>query len=276
MMTSTAVQTVEIMRLAGLSDRAQTFCNALAQAAPSCDLVPTWTDQYRGGSDLLVLWGPGAPDRFEPMRRQVAAGGHALALDLPYWDRFNKIRVSVDAAHPQEWVMRKDLLSTRFVADRVKVANVWNADGPVIVAGIGTKARVQYGAHVVDAWERDMIARWLAAGKNVLYRRKRGIGAVPAGAKDAGDAPIEQVLSGASLVITYHSNVAVDAIRMGIPVICRDGAAAAVCPSTWPGFEAPQPLQPDVRDRFLSNLAWFQWRPDEALACWSFLKELLS
>ena len=43
---------------------------------------------------------------------------------------------------------------------------------------------------------------------------------------------IDQALTGCSLVVTWHSNVAVDAIRMGIPVVCRDGAAAAVCPSS--------------------------------------------
>ncbi len=89
--------------------------------------------------------------------------------------------------------------------------------------------------------------------------------------------PIEDVLAGCSLLITWHSNVAVDAIRMGIPVICRDGAPAAVCPSGL-SSDPPSPLSADVRDRFLINLAWFQWgwAPIEAQGCWTFLQELLS
>ena len=51
--------------------------------------------------------------------------------------------------------------------------------------------------------------------------------------------------------------------------------AAAVCPSTWTD-EDPQPLPVAVRDRFLANLAWFQWAPNEAAACWAWLRELLS
>jgi hypothetical protein len=58
------------------------------------------------------------------------------------------------------------------------------------------------------------------------------------------DQPIEHVLAGASLVVTWHSNVAVDAIRLGIPVICREGAAAAVCPSEL-GADDPRPLDPE-------------------------------
>jgi hypothetical protein len=61
---------------------------------------------------------------------------------------------------------------------------------------------------------------------------------------------------------------------MGIPVVCRDGAAAAVCPNLL--TDHPEPLSPDVRQRFLANLAWFQWRDDEAESLWRFLQELLA
>jgi hypothetical protein len=82
------------------------------------------------------------------------------------------------------------------------------------------------------------------------------------------------VLAGSSLLVTWHSNVAVDAIRMGIPVVCREGAAAAVCPSELP--ETIAPMADDVRDRFLANLAWFQWRPDEAPEFWRWVPEVLA
>jgi hypothetical protein len=87
--------------------------------------------------------------------------------------------------------------------------------------------------------------------------------------------PIDQALAGASLVVTWHSNVAVDAIRLGLPVICRDGAAAAVCPSDFRTTD-PQPLPASVRDRFLANLAWFQWSNSEAAAFWPWAQEMLS
>ncbi len=103
-----------------------------------------------------------------------------------------------------------------------------------------------------------------AAGRDVQYRGKR-----------SSCVPIDRALQGAGLVVTWHSNVAVDAIRMGVPVICKDGAAAAVCPSELPPSGQVPPLSAALRDRFLANLAWFQWLPDEP-GIWPFLQELFA
>jgi hypothetical protein len=153
----------------------------------------------------------------------------------------------------------------------------WNPDGPVIVAGIGRKARVQYGSAVED-WERQMMtaaaARW--PERQVRYRRKQLDAPIPDGATLTNDGPIEGVLDGASLLITWHSNVAVDAIRLGIPVVCHDGAAAAVCPSSDLTEADPSPLADLARLTFLQNLAWFQWDPKEARQFWAWVPEVLA
>lgn len=265
---------VELLRFEPQSHRTLALIRALGRGAAAAHITLAVTDRFHGGASWLVLWGPGAPDRIEPMRRQLAAGGHVVCFDLAYWQRDDKVRVSIDAPHPQAWVMRRAWPAQRFVADRVPVTNAWNPGGPVIVAGIGEKATVQYGADV-RSWETAMIGVARDRGLDVRYRPKKN-GAVPVGLRHAGAGPIETILKGASLVITWHSNVAIDAIRMGIPVICRDGAAAAVCDSTWTD-EPPTPLPGPIRDRFLANLAWFQWNPaTEAVACWTFLKALLA
>jgi hypothetical protein len=268
-----ALLTAELLHFPVQSTRANRILLALTQAAPKADVRATTTRAYTGGSDLLVLWGPGAPNRTVPMRRQVEAGGHVLALDLAYWDRDRKFRLSIDAPHPQAWVMKRALPDTRLNADRVLVEHRWRPDGPVIVAGIGEKAGVQYGRDAVRAWELAMIGHAKAAGKRVLYRPKKQGGFTP-NVPSASAGTIDQALTGASLVVTWHSNVAVDAIRLCIPTICRDGAAAAVCPADWQA--EPRPLEPSVRDRFLANLAWFQWAPEEASACWAFVREALA
>ncbi len=263
--------TVELLTFPAQSNRSLEMEAALLRAMPM-----TRSTTYRGGRDLLVLWGPGHPARFEPMRRQIAHGGHVLALDLSYWQREYKVRISIDAAHPQAWVMRSPLPSSRLEADGVAIRDTWKAGGPVIVAGLGTKARVQYGADQIDAWEADMVRACLAQWpeRPVRYRRKKADQPVRLSIPATSDGPIEDVLAGASLLVTWHSNVAVDAIRLGIPVVCQDGAAAAVCPSTLPA--QPVPLDPAMRRSFLSNLAWFQWAPREAKACLQFVRGLLA
>lgn len=268
--------TIELLSFASLSQRALTVYRALQAAVPPTVSLRL-TTTYHGGSHALLLWGPGGPDRFAPMAAQLAAGGHVLALDLPYWQRDQKFRVSIDAPHPQRWVMRRDWPATRLAADRIAVENRWNPIGPIVVAGIGRKARIQYG-EAVEQWERQMMdmaaRRW--PNRTVCYRQKQSDAPAPVGARLVSTTrPIDEILDGASLLITWHSNVAVDAIRLGIPVICRDGAAAAICPSTF-GVEEPAPLHRPLRDRFLRNLAWFQWAPAEASTCWSWIREALS
>jgi hypothetical protein len=265
------VRSVELLHFSPESQRASGIFAALVRAAP---IAIRQTTAYCGGSDVLMLWGPGASDRADPMRRQQADGGIVVACDLAYWDRDRKFRVSINAAHPQAWVMRRDWPDSRVRADRIARGNAWRSDGPVIVAGIGEKAHAQYGRSDVHAWEREQIASAERAGCCVRYRPKKHaanpfrVDTLPFGI------PIDRALQGASAIVTWHSNVAVDAIRMGIPVVCRDGAAAAVGAPEWtPGL---QPIAPELADRFLVNLAWFQWAPSEAAQAWAWLADLVS
>ncbi len=255
--------TLELLSFSPQSHRADIVLRALAKTAPK-SVRAVATQQYVGGSDWLMFWGPGHPARFEPMRRQIAAGGRCIVFDLADWDRNRKVRVSIDAAHPQAWVMRQDWPSDRLRADKITMGDAWNPAGPVMVAGLGDKARVQYGSDRIDEWETAMMATCRADGREVQYRGKK-----------VSTVPIERALQGVGLVVTWHSNVAVDAIRLGIPVVCQDGAAAAVCPSVLPPADRVRPLSAALRDRFLSNLAWFQWLPDEP-GIWPFLQELLA
>jgi hypothetical protein len=266
------IASVEILSFAPQSHRGDQMFEALARVVRG---TARWSAgrAYRGEADLLCLWGPGAPDRVEPMWRQLAAGGHVACFDLAYWDRQRKMRVSIDAPHPQAWVMRREWPTARLEADQIVTGDRWNPDGPVVIAGIGRKASVQYGASV-QAWEATMIAEARRRGRTVWYRPKKAEMPTPSGVQRAPAGQIETVLTGASLVCTWHSNVAVDAIRMGIPVICQDGAAAAVCPSTWQ--DEHRPLEAARRERFLANLAWFQWAPTEAEGLWAWLQEILA
>jgi hypothetical protein len=274
MTVAASLLTAEILHCDGQSQRAKLVLGALTRAAAAAGVRAQTSQDFTGGSDWLLLWGPGAPNRVAPMRAQLEAGGRVIVFDLAYWDRHEKFRVSIDAPHPQAWVMRQSRPETRLRADGVRLEQTWNRHGPVIVAGIGAKANVQYGADTVRAWEEAQIALARAGGRRVLYRPKRDDGRIAPGVSPAPSGPIDMILRGASAVITWHSNVAADAIRLGIPAVCRDGAAAAVCDSTWsPGIA---PLHPARQRDFLANLAWFQWAPSEARGCWAFLKDVLA
>lgn len=276
---TTAIKTaVELVHFQPENPRGTEMFRALSSAASAQGVELIESTAYRGIAPWLMVWGPGNPTRRDTIAAHVATGGHAICFDLAYWQRDRKIRVSFDAPHPQAYVMRSALSADRLVADGIVLTNEWNPAGPVVIAGLGPKALVQYGKGAVSEWEGDMMracaARWPMP---IIYRPKKDENDAPAWATQVSrGGAIETVLRGASLVITWHSNVAVDAIRMGIPVVCRDGAAAAVCPSTLPDEIVPRPLATVVRDQFLANLAWFQWRPSEARGLWRFATEMLS
>lgn len=264
---------VELLYFSPMSDGTRQLFSRLTAASRDAGIELRPTTTYHGASPWLMLWGPGGVNRFDPMRRHMAAGGRVIAWDAAYWHRDRQHRLSIDAAHPQAWVMRRNWPASRLARDPVSVANRWDPNGPVIVAGIGAKASLQYGSDV-PVWEDLMIQTCQRKGWEVRYRPKPGHYRQPSGVTQAGTGPIESVLSGASLLVTWHSNVAVDAIRMGIPVVCRDGAAKAVYPE--PLEAEHRPIDPAVRDQFLANLAWFQWSAYDAAGCWAFLQELLA
>lgn len=254
----------------------QMFANLLSQARLS-GVKAARTPRYVGKSDWLILYGPGGLDRVEPMAAQRKKGGRVICWDAAYWDRKRKLRVSIDHAHPQHYVMRRVWPADRLAKDRIKPKEFYDPKGPVLIASVGTKSRAQYGAETIEAWEQATVDACLAKWPNrrIWYRPKPHHPAtVPRGAALlASVTEIDSALAGASLLATWHSNVAVDAIRLGIPVVCVDGAAAAVASPHVPDEPVPLPL--DVRDRFLENLAYFQWAPTEAAQVWIFLRELL-
>lgn len=267
---------VELLHFSPEHIKTTQWFQALRAAASGADVELVETSTYRGSTPWLMMWGPGAPNRQALIREQLAAGGHVVCCDAAYWQRDQKYRVTIDAPHPQALVMRRDWPRDRLAVDQVRVADLWKPNGPIVVAGLGRKAREQYGT-AAATWEREMVQIVKAYGRPVRYRVKPGDNrSCPSDMTPALIGPIEQVLTGASLVVTWHSNVAIDAIRLGIPAVCMDGAAAAVCPST-PTADL-RPLDPTVRDRFLSNLAWFQWgtTPSEAQGFWRFLSEVLA
>src|SRR5262245_28221054 len=142
-MTTVATSTtVELLHFPGMeSYRALQFMRLFAYYARHADVELVETDTYRGEAEWLVLWGPGAADRQRAMAAHVAAGKHAVAFDLAYWNRFQKVRVSIDAPHPQAWVMQRLWPDDRYRADGVARGELWKPKGPVVIAGIGSKAR---------------------------------------------------------------------------------------------------------------------------------------
>jgi hypothetical protein len=231
-------------------------------------------------AERIVLWGLGHPRAQELLREARGRGVTVIGWDLGVWKRASHFRVSINDAHPRQYVMAKARPLDRLHADGLVLRQDADPGGPVYLIGIGWKSADTYGEQP-GAWEDRTLERIRAAwpGQRVIFRPKRGGGShAPHGIPIAAPTvSIEQLLRGAAAVYCRHSNVAVDAIVAGVPAIAEDGAAAAVCPNEPALGRLPVTLPLEVRTAFLGNLAWFQWSEAEIArpACWAVIDDIV-
>lgn len=231
--------------------------------------------QYRP-CKILVLYGLGGANRHQVAMDHLRSGGRLVALDVGYWGRTGgqrKYRVAIDGFHSPQYVMRgPDPGGARFLQSGLKVHRGQSGDGPIMLVGNAPKSN-RVGAQGWSA-EKSRELRLAFPGTEILYRPKPKRPIEPGVDHDGViEGPIDDALGRVSLVVCRHSNVAVDACRLGVPVVCDDGAAAAIYPRQLSDFRN-QPSY-DTRVQFLQRLAWWQWSAGEAGKFWMWLERTL-
>lgn len=272
---------VEILIDDRVRPRGVSLLRGLEASSRAFGFDPSVTPRYQGNARWLVMWGAGWPSRHKAFNAHVQKGGVAVCWDMGYWaagrgnETFGMNRVSVNALHPQAHVMRELRNRERFDNKPVSVTNTWNPDGHIVLVGLGPKTCDQY-SYRVGEWEQAKLAeiRKKFPGRKVVFRPKpqNPFQTLPVDHTD-DSSKIEHVLDGAALVVARHSNVAIDALRCGVPAVVEDGAAAAVFGSE---LKMASPVPNDRRMKFLHNLAWFQWSSQECWTgeAWDFLVRL--
>lgn len=262
---------VEILIDSQATLRGQRIVQAMVDTAP----VPvTVGSTYVGTADVLMMYGTGHPVRKHWWHKQLQRGARCIGWDLGYWRHKDegtcRMRVTMDADHPQR--MLRPEPPERWAAEGIALRHDADRKGPVLLVGMGRKSHRAHGLHG-QAWELAALRRIQAAhpGRQVLFKPKRPTDPELRGVRTV-HGPIAEVLRGTSLVVCRHSNVAVDACIAGVPVVCEDGAAAALY-----GNNVGAPVAPDTAQRlaFLQSLAWWQWKPEEAPHAWTYLLQRL-
>lgn len=254
----------EILLPTVLSNRGRAMLEAMRDAAPTVGVAVRVTKEWKRKSIWLMSYGLGHPQRRLWTQEHLKKGGRVIGWDLGYWHRDCAMRLTLDQDHPQRHLV--DMPGDRWDATGFTLRNDADPAGPILLCGLGHKQRTLQGFKQ-QSWELGQLAAIRAAypGRTVLYRPKR-----PEELKGCAVAPgsIEEALRGVSLAVVNHSNVAIDACIAGVPVVCQDGAAAALY-----GKDLRKPVAPSESERlrFLRNVAWWQWKPDEATEAWKFL-----
>lgn len=256
-----------------ISERGRKMLEAMVAAAPAVGVKPVISAKgFRGDCPVLMTYGTGHPVRRPYWQKQRRKGGRCIGWDLGYWhhrigDTFT-MRATIDEDHPPALIREEP--PERWDAQGIKLREDANPAGPIVLVGMGHKAARLHAGKVL-AWEtRKLIElRQRFPGREVVFRPKTYDGPFLKGVRMLPQGPIEDALKGASLVVCRHSNVSVDACIAGIPVECEDGAALALY------RDNPAPTA-EHRLAFMRSLAWWQWKPEEAQAAWTYLLTRLS
>lgn len=239
-----------------IGERESSKSMRVLQALQATSPIPVKvTKRYTGNHELLMLWGIGREGHHQARDAHVSSGRHCAMWDMGYLDDGEDqfFRVSLDHQHPQAWLDRTPRDGARWEALGLKLEELADPKGHVLVIGMGHKSHRFLGTH---GWELDAMrkARKRYPDREVRLRPKPH--------KQHRGKPIKEDLTGASLVVCRHSNVAVQAALWGVPARSEDGAAI---------WLQGKDYTPENRLDFLRRLAHWQYKTTEFQKAWDFL-----
>ncbi len=239
------------------------------------DTVEIASADYVPADDIVVVWSGNYPDI---MRKQTEAGGHTIIMEVAYFgERLNALSFSVNGLHGMgDFVPGQDhnMPSDRWEATGLEIAP-WRdrAGKPILIAG-QTPGDAQMDGVDPIAWAARAAVKLRNAGcSRLLFRphpnSRKGAANVQA---DTVEGDLLATLRMASCVVTYSSNIAVDALLYGVPFIAvSDGSMAREV--TGSGILAA--MEPPLYDltQWSHDLAYCQWSLVETAAgdAWEFL-----
>lgn len=256
-----------------IPDKSRRFFHQLFRAARSQGLRCAMSRHYQP-CEMLVIFGLGGEDRYRVGMDHMVSGKPLISWDLGYWSRNvrrRKYRVSLNGFHPSQVMFGPRPSGDRFNSGGQQLTTVRHKkDAPILLIGSSPKS-IKVGAKGWSAAASREIREQFPEHR-VIYRPKpRRPVERDVDYDGLSTGPIETILPRVSLVYCLHSNVAVDACKMGVPVIAKDGAAALIYPNRLCDYQN-QPSA-ELREEFLHRLAYWQWSEEETESFWNWFFE---
>lgn len=265
------VKTAEILIPPGLSRNGGPMLASMADAIRQSGWNIRVTQEYKGVSDLLVLYGVGGEVQADARARHRASRRKTLMWDIGYFGRRKLggyLRCSIDHDHPQDLLDNTPADPSRWGVHDIGLRDDFRLNGHILLVGLGPKSKAQLGDKVVNWESRKLTELRLRFPKHpIIFRPKPRRPFSQLDIKTNSTNPIEDLLRKCYLVVCRHSNVAVDAVIAGIPIECEDGAAV---------WLKDKDYTEEMRKSFLWRLSWWQWKAEEAKQAWNFLQGRLN
>lgn len=236
-------------------------------------------------ADLAILYGMG-PSNLVIYKQFRAQNKPTVTIDLGYWQRGGPhnqnayYKVAVNHWHPNAYIMKINATPERFNQYALHI-RPWQHHNEhqrhyILLAGMGPKSCDLYHTRYQqwDRWVVEEIQKH--TDRKIIYRPKPSdlIAKPIEGTHFSNRAQsITTVINSSWCIVTYHSNVSVDALLCGIPAICCEGAANSILNADIANIEKPNYIK--NREQFFWNLAWCQWSLQEMASgeCWKYIKE---
>lgn len=221
--------------------------SALAQGCGAQLFVPEAEPVYKGGDSLV--WGliRGAP---QIMQKTREAGRDFFQIDNAYFGRDRYFRVTRNGLQLTQ-VSEADPARYEAIFREVGYSFApWkeNRTGPIVLCPSSELLFNFYGT-TVEQWLRNTAATLRRFTDRPIVLREKQLGG------------IEEAVGNAWCVVTHVSAAALDALRVGVPVITTADCAAT--PLATPIEQVATPLIGMDRAPLFATLAWGQFTPQE-------------
>lgn len=241
---------------------AKAFAAGCKRHGVACELRQVETVR-REAADVVWLYGLG------PARPVFDAYDGALRLvgDKGYFaERGPKgyFRVSVNAQQPDAHLQRRRHDVSRWRALGIDVEPAKRGDY-ILLCGIGPKQAERHGL-AYGQWERETYAKLRALSRRPVLVREKPKNPPIAGLPRSTHRTTAEAIRGAWAVVCMTGNIGVDAIVEGVPVIAQAGPGSVYYDEGLHEIDAIRPMPAGKRLRALSDIAWWQWKPEEIAA----------
>jgi len=139
----------------------------------------------------------------------------------------------------------------------------WKEGGEYVLVAAQVPGDAAVDGVNIDAWAEQAVAKHVEL-KNIASLRPHPLVTEP-------DMELAEDLAGASLAVTYNSNLGVDAVLAGVPTVAMDEGSMA-----WPvAAHVISGVVYPPRNRWAQALAWTQWTLPEIASgeAWAALRE---
>lgn len=241
------------------------------------EIFTRWDGKPAG--DVAIAYGWNHEPVFTAYQR---AGGHFAYFDMGYFNRKpvgdkggareGHHRLAVNGWDTAD-TMARGMPSDRWDDLGIEVAPDRSSDaGAILIAGMSAKAAGTHGFRPLE-WEQSALAMMKSEFPTVevIYRPK------PANI-DAVE-PIADVLRRVGMIVTHHSNVAVDGLVAAVPSYAVKGVGKLVSYAGMVGAVSRRaPVLTEAERRaLLADVAYAQWAPSEMRsgAAWEHIRRII-